>query len=271
MNNNQLSAEYKEHQVFEVLKDIRDLYEFISQNSFGFLPTGLPEEWINIDTYISSSMRGTIDAMALLLGDAFINDAFALLRKYFDEVMVSIFYSVYSEDQIDKNSDKFLYTVEKLKRWTHGKEPSPRYYDTLKYLKRSNRFEALLEMFNFDGENGYKTIRDFLDDNMHLNSYRMFINNDNEIVNESRVKLLSLYSNYLKSIFLFHYTSVIYLKPLYIMSTDYRDCMDCGKTPPESSQYWVAPIADKMFVKYIKPKKDIAIFLKDCTDMEFSF
>ena len=34
---------------------------------------------------------------------------------------------------------------------------------------------------------------------------------------------------------------VVLIKPLLIMSSDYTDYLDVGDTPPDGSQYWVAP------------------------------
>ena len=37
------------------------------------------------------------------------------------------------------------------------------------------------------------------------------------------------------------------ISPLSIMSTDYVDYLDCNETPPEGSQYWVAPFIVRFF------------------------
>lgn len=61
------------------------------------------------------------------------------------------------------------------------------------------------------------------------------------------------------------FLSVLILDQSYfIMSSDYTDYMDFGQTPPENSQYWVAPIIQDFIDKYItRIHPDLKRFLKD--------
>ncbi len=265
----QLPKEYTEHSIFGDMELMMDIYNFLSYNSFGFIPDGLLGEWINYETYIFSSLKGTIESMKMLLESAHLNDAFAVLRKYFDEIMIAVFYVVYCQDQIKVNRDKILYTVQKLKDWRDGKAKSPKYDAIIKYLKRSKSFSDLMSKFVFEKDRGFGKIRSYLDDNMHINRYVLMLNNDNELHNQRRVNLLNRFHHYLKSIFSFHFTSIIFTTPHYLMATDYRDYLDCGGTPPEGSQNWVAPIGQEAFNKFLKPLPIIAEFLKKNTFLEF--
>lgn len=264
-----LPKEYTEHPIFEDIDLMMDAYDFLSYNSFGFMPDGLPGEWINYETYIFSSLKGTLESMKMLLESAHINDAFAVLRKYFDEIMIAVFYVVYCQDQIKVNIDKLLYTVQKLKDWKDGKAKSPRYDAIIKYLKRSKSFSDLMSKFVFEKDKGFGKIRSYLDDNMHINRYILMLNNDNELHNERRVNLLNRFHQYLNSIFSFHFASVIFTTSHYLMATDYRDCLECDMAPPEDSQNWVAPIGQDAFNKFIEPMPSIAEFLKKNTYLEF--
>lgn len=264
-----LPKEYTEHSIFGNMSIMMDTYNFLSYNSFGFMPDGLPGEWINYETYIFSSLKGTIESMKMLLESAHINDAFAVLRKYFDEIMIAVFYVVYCQDQIKGNRDKLLYTVQKLKDWRDGKAKSPKYDAIIKYLKRSKSFSDLMSKFVFEKERGFGKIRSYLDDNMHINRYILILNNDNELHNERRVKLLNRFHNYLNAIFSFHYASVIFTTPHYLTATYYRDCLEFGETPEEGSQNWVASIAQNAYNKFVKPMSSIAEFLKKNTYLEF--
>lgn len=130
-----LPQAYREHIVFEDLKTMEDTYSFLSDNSFSFIATGLPGQLVNYETYVFSSLEKTIDSMHMLLECAHINDAFAFLRKYFDEVMIAVFYLAVAKDQIKAHKEKLLYTVEKLKNWLEGKSQTPQYGDIVKYLR----------------------------------------------------------------------------------------------------------------------------------------
>lgn len=259
---------YTEHTAFSDIQMIINVYKFLSYNSFGFIPNGLPGEWINYETYIFSSLKGTVESIMMLLKSAHINDAFAVLRKYFDETMIAVFYVVYCKDQIMANSGKLLYTVQKLKDWRDGKAKSLKYDAIIKYLKRSKSFSGLMSKFVFERDKGFGMIRSYLNDNMHINRYILMLNNDNEHHNDKRIQLLNRFHYYLNTIFSFHLASVIFTTPHYLMATDYRDCLECDITPPEGSQNWVAPIGQKAFNKFIRPMSSLTDFLKRNTYLE---
>lgn len=262
----QLPKEYIEHVIFKNLDSISEFYDFISFNSYSFLPDGLPGTFPNIDTYIFSSIRGTIDSVRLLLKNAHLNDAFAIVRKYFDEVFLDVYLTVYRKEQIRKNSEVLLFTVERVKKWMDESFRIPKYDDIIKYFERSESYRSLFAYFDF--EKRYRKIRELLDDNMHMNSYQLMIANDNEIYNQYRTRYLNILNTCLNDLFRYHFASSIYLNPHYFMASDYINCLELGLTPPEGSENWIASLAQKMFGKFIKPHKDLALFLIDNVYLE---
>jgi len=53
-----------------------------------------------------------------------------------------------------------------------------------------------------------------------------------------------------------------------MMSRDYGDSMDCGLTPEEGSQYYVAPFIQEVFDTVIKKNRlDLATMIKTKTSM----
>lgn len=255
----QLSKEYKEHVIFKNLDSFSEFYDFISINSYSFLPDGLPGTFPNIDTYIFSAIRGTIDSVRLLLKNAHLNDAFAIVRKYFDEVLLDVYMTVYRQEQIKKNPEVLLFTVERVKQWLDESFRIPKYDDMIKYFERSESYRSLFAYFDF--EKRYRKIRELLDDNMHMNSYQLMITNDNEVYNQYRTRYLNLLNTCMNDLFRYHFASSIYLNPHYFMASDHVDCLDLGLTPPEGSENWIANIAQRMFDNIIKPHKDLALFL----------
>jgi len=257
----QLPKEYREHIIFKNLDSIKDFYDFLSYSSFNFLPEGLPGTFPNIDTYIFSSIKGTIDSVCLLLNKAHINDAFAIVRKYFDEILLDIYFTVYRQEQKRKNPEIFLLTAERVKKWIEENFKMPKYGDVIKYFERSESYKSLFCFFDF--EKRYRRIRDILDDNMHMNSYQWMITNDNEIHNQYRTRYLNLLDTCINDLFLFHFASCLYLNPQYCMASNYVDYLDLGQTPPEGSENWIANIAQETFNKIIKPHKELALYLKE--------
>lgn len=260
---------YKEHIVFEDLEIIGDTYNFLSENSMSFVPSGMPDGWINYETYIFSSLKKTIESIHMLLNCAHINDAFALLRKYFDTVMIAVFFSAYTKDQIKANQKNLFYTVEMLKNWLYGKSQTPTYGAIVKYLRRSSSFKDLMNMFEFREDKGFGKIRRILDDNMHINRYILLLNNDNEIYYPRRIRLLTTFQQCVDSIFSFHFASIVYLNGVYLLSSEYRDYLEFGQNPPEGSENWPANQAQIALDRFVKPMATISSFLKQHTFLEF--
>jgi len=54
-----------------------------------------------------------------------------------------------------------------------------------------------------------------------------------------------------------------------MMSSDYIDSLECGITPEEGSQYYVAPFVQKIFNDVIKKNRsDLAKIIKSNTSMK---
>jgi hypothetical protein len=90
-------AKYQEHKVFEQLWVYSDFYESLSSSIFGFISMGISSV-INIDSYMYSSIQGTLDSIRDILLKARINDSYALLRKYYDSVIINTYSILYLVD-----------------------------------------------------------------------------------------------------------------------------------------------------------------------------
>ena len=55
-----------------------------------------------------------------------------------------------------------------------------------------------------------------------------------------------------------------------MMASDLMDYMGMNMTPPEGSESWIAPYAQKAFDRYIKPDEKLAAFIKErcCLNIE---
>jgi hypothetical protein len=72
----------------------------------------------------------------------------------------------------------------------------------------------------------------------------------------------------LENIFILHLSYLFYIKDIYMMSSYYVDCLDCGETPEPKSQYFVAPFIQEIFDSVIKKNRmDLAIEIKQKTAM----
>ena len=84
----QLKKEYQEHNVFEQLSEFSSFYKSLSFSTMNFISQGTNA--INLDTYVFSSIQGTLDSICEILAKGRINDSYALLRKYYDSTIINI-------------------------------------------------------------------------------------------------------------------------------------------------------------------------------------
>jgi hypothetical protein len=115
----------------------------------------------------------------------------------------------------------------------------------------------------------YKKIRDRCNDHMHYNFYHNVLLNDNEIYLKNRLESLNTFSKDLENIFVLHFSYLFYLNGHYMMSSDYVDSLDCGIEPKEGSQYFVAPLVQKIFDTVMKKNRmDLAEEIISKTSMK---
>ena len=67
------TKEYMEHEIFTTLKDFMEFYNALSFNVMGFITPGISLRIFNIDTYVYSSIEGTLDSINLVLEKGRIN------------------------------------------------------------------------------------------------------------------------------------------------------------------------------------------------------
>ncbi|HCE4766080.1 TPA: hypothetical protein NGU49_004739 [Vibrio parahaemolyticus] len=108
---------YVNHQIFDELNYYAQFYEYLSDAVMSFSTAGT-SAIISIDTYVSMSMKGTIESINLVLKDGKLNDAYALLRKYYDSVMVNAYTNLYLND----NAGRAGYYITEINDWLHGKK-----------------------------------------------------------------------------------------------------------------------------------------------------
>lgn len=74
----------------------------------------------------------------------------------------------------------------------------------------------------------------------------------------------------MKQIMLVHISFMFYMNGPYMMASDYMDHRDMGMEPPEGSESWLAPYAQRAFDEFLKPHEKLAAFIKEhcCMDIE---
>lgn len=121
---------------------------------------------LNFDTYIYTPIQGIVDSIAEILSKGRINDAYALLRKYYDSTMINIYTNLYLMDNFRIEN----LIVEKIDKWIQGTETILEYRVISKYIKDSARLASINKLLKRDDR--YKKIRDRCSDNTHYDLYR---------------------------------------------------------------------------------------------------
>src|SRR5690554_6508834 len=223
-----LGKKYTEHKIFDELKKYSEFYNSLSFSIMNWASLGT-RAILNMDTYTYSSIKGTIDSISEILGKGRINDAYALLRKYFDSTLINIYTNLYLEDNVNNES----FTVKQIENWRNGTESIPEYRNISRYIKESQKLKPITDLLKKDER--YKKIRDICNDNTHYNFYHNVLLNDNGIHSPSRVKHLEKFSIHIESLFIQHFAYLFYLNDHYFMSNDYITALELGLVPEENS------------------------------------
>ena len=254
--------EYLDHIVFKDLNYYIEFYKSLSTSVFGFSTLGT-SSIINIDTYIYSSIQGTLESTKLILTSGKINDCFALTRKYYDSAVINIYSNLYLQDNFSIES----FVVTKINNWLHSKEKLPDYRVMSEYIRNSEKLKTINKLLYLDKR--YKRTRDRCNDHAHYNFYEYILLNDSKVYSKNRLEALNQLSEDLKNIFILHLAYIFFMNDHYMMSSDYVDYLDCGMTPEQDSQYWVAPFIQEFFNNLLKKERpDIVFAIKESSKMQ---
>ena len=257
-NNSQLTDKYLTHKVFQEIEYLEKFYEKLSYGCFRFVPLGAMNI-LNYASYIYLAIQNTFASIKTILTNGAINDAFVLVRKLFDDVLVEIYINVLRLDKNDFKGGNL--TVKEVDEWLTGKYRIPTLKKLLKKLETLPSTKDLYPFFEW--ETDLKKCRDILDDSVHSNRFSRMLLNCKSLFIENRENYLDSIYRILNHIFTIHLSFTFYINGHYFMSSDYVDHLELGLTPPKDSQKWIAHYAQEAFDKFIKPKKELSAFIKE--------
>lgn len=121
---------YKEHHVFKQLSEYADFYKSLAFSVFGFITQGT-KAICNIDSYVYSSIQGTLESIKDILIKGRINDSYALLRKYYDSTIINVYSNLY----LNENFSLDNFVVKKIDNWLKGKENAVTTIPTITFIR----------------------------------------------------------------------------------------------------------------------------------------
>jgi hypothetical protein len=235
-----LTSEYINHEVFRRLKLFSGFYEDLSDNVMKFLPLET-KGIINFDTYSYTSMQGTLESIHDILLKGRINDAYALLRKFYDSALINVYCQLYLQDNFSFEN----FVVEQISGWISGAVQLPKIHLIQNYISNSEKVSGVHALLKSDKR--YKAIRDRGNDHAHYNFFKFALLNDNKVYLKNRIQVLDQFLKDLDDIFILHFAYIFYINDHYLSSSDYVDYLDICMEPPERCQYEVAPFISNFY------------------------
>lgn len=254
----------------QLIDDIKVVEELIS--GFGFLQFG--RDFILCDKW-SFSLQSLIISIELTVGNiisccenACVADANTLLRKFRDDLFFYLYIVVFDSRQKLEMPSDIQKMRKNISRWIQNDLNNLSIQEVLKVVGKSPQLRDVIAIYQL--QKSFDAIGERLNNFVHGNGYAYYNRNimeykDNELF--GYLKTLSDDMKYVTMSFLF---LLILCSPLSIMATDYIDYLEFGETPPEDSQYWVAPFIEK----FISENSDIIDencykYLAENTSMHF--
>lgn len=192
-----------------------------------------------------------------------IADACTLLRKYRDDLFFYLYIKVYdTSHRLNHKCPDAEKMRNRISSWVENEQKNLYVKEVLNAIESEPQIKEAVDKYNL--RLSFDKIGRQLNNFVHSNGY-MFYNHNISAYrnNEFFIELKSLADNavYFTTVFIF---LLALCSPSSIMSTDHIDYLECGQTPPEESQYWVA----KFMLDYIQENSILIdehayAFLKD--------
>lgn len=124
--------EYYSHALFTSLERYMEFYEQLSDLIMGFTTNRVEKLFMNLDTYLYMSIRGTLDSIRMTVHEGHVNDGHALVRKYYDLVILSLYLDLYLNDSSGEDAD----AMNRIENWLSGKERLPDFEHMKKAIEK---------------------------------------------------------------------------------------------------------------------------------------
>lgn len=265
MNINRITIQ--KHKVIGLLSETIELYEYLSTHTTEFRERGAAIH-LGYDSIYLKSIGQTLLSIKVIIQNECISDAFTLLRKYYESVLVHAYLSVLWEKEKKEylldNSDNFV------KKWLYSQEKILPY----KLIEKINQFEKAKELWDVLNNDGrYDKIKDCCNNFIHINYFsNIHLDSTQPLPEEYLNKVLDYLYNSLTDIVILHIGYIFILKQYYMMSSDYVDYLKSGIPPLENCEHKVAPFIQEYFSnKLTNNRNEIATVIRNNTNMIIDF
>ena len=196
-------------------------------------------------------------------------DANSLLRKFRDDLFFYLYIEVYDKIlKVGENANTTCQMEKNIERWIENSLSNLQISTIMKAIGTTPGVHEAVEKYHLEAY--FSKIGSRLNNYVHGNGisyYNMpIIAYKSDELNQQLCQTLQD-MKFITVSFIFLLTIC---SPLSIMSTDYTDHLDFNMTPPEGSQYWVAPFITQFFQENLDLiDKNCIEYLKKETCMSF--
>lgn len=255
----------------KTIAEMRDVEKFVSD--FGFLSFG--RDFILCGKYtfslqmISNAFELTTGSIISCCESGCIADAYSLMRKYRDDLFFYLYIVVYDScNKLDDKSPETDQMEANIERWVKNDLNDLHIGTVLQAIGQSSQVKDAVRKYNL--KSYFDALGDRLNNYVHSNGVSFYNRNVNAYQGKTLQNQLQSLLTDMRSITITFLFLLTLCSPLSIMSTDYVDCLDCNMTPPDGSQYWVAPFVTAFFKRNIDLIDESCMkYLQDNTFMKF--
>ena len=258
-----LPPEASGHSCFSMFQETIEFYDLLSFGLMSFA-SGPLVGVINFDRHIIDSLKGTLESTEEVLLKGRINDAYMLLRKYYDIITINTYELI---EGLEADA-RFELLVGKIEAWFQGTTKLPPFKEMYLKIHSFKSLEEVNRILNADTR--YNEIRKRCNDHAHYN-YFAYMELNSDIYYRGYAKLLAQFEKDMIALFIMHFAYLFTLRPYYMSSSDYLDALELRLKPEPGSKYWVAPFIQKCFDEIVKPNNgEIAEQMTQSTYMKLS-
>lgn len=232
----------KNSEYIKLINKMKEIETFLS--SFGFLSFGRDYimccNQVFAIQFVSTSLELTAGSVISCCEYGCLSDANALLRKYRDDMFFYLYLRVCHTNTlwgVDKNNTKQM--EENIKKWLDNNLRDLSIGKVMKAIGEAPGINKAVKKYKL--QQYFDKIGDRLNNYVHSNGVYYYNRNINSYKEKEFIKRLQLLLDDMRFITVTFLFLLTICSPLTIMSTDYTDCLDMRETPPDGSQYWVAP------------------------------
>lgn len=251
----------KESKYIEVQNKLENIHKFLVR--FDDLQLGRDMVMTSqastlIPGLIIGSASDTLHSIMLCCEYGHLADSNTLLRKYRDDLFFYLYLIAFNSSNSLMDKAYRQKHEENIKNWQQNKLLNLRIVTVLKFISEVPILKIAIEKYKL--QKSFSDIGQKLNNYVHSNGIDYY-NKSTRAYRDNSLNIsldqIMEHTNYITTTFVF---LVGLCSKISLMSSDYIDYLELGKTPPEGGQYWVAPF----ITDYLKDNGHI--LGKDCIE-----